>query len=203
MSDLRIPVPRTLVGAIWPATASYRGRVLRAAALVVAGSVILAVSARAQVPFYPVPMTLQSLAVVLIGAVYGARLGTLTLAVYLMEGLLGLPVLANTPERGLGLAYMMGPTGGFLLGFLPAAAIVGWVADRGGDRSFGRMLAAVVAAHVVLFALGFAWLAHLAGPSVAWIKGVQPFLLGTAVKTLLAALVVPAAWDIVARRRQA
>ena len=88
-------------------------------------------------------MTLQTLAVLLIGAAFGTRLAAATVVLYLIEGAVGLPVFAGTPERGIGLAYMMGPTGGFLAGYLASAAIVGWFAERGADRSFARLLGAM------------------------------------------------------------
>ena len=118
--------------------------------LVVAGSLVLWVSAKIKVPFYPVPMTLQTLALFGIAAAYGTRLGVATVALYLIEGALGLPVFAGTPENGIGLAYMFGPTGGYLASYLFAAAIVGYAVDRGLGRNpfklFGVMLVAVVVA---------------------------------------------------------
>ena len=106
----------------------------RSVAAVVLGSLLLTLSAQLQVPFFPVPMTLQVLVVLLVGVAAGPRLAGVTLAVYLAQGAAGLPVFAGTPEKGLGLAYMAGPTGGYLLGFLVAAVLVGWMAERGWDR---------------------------------------------------------------------
>lgn len=201
MTDLRFSMPATtLVGVLWPERTSSIARAVRTTLLVLFGTLILFASARIAVPFYPVPMTMQSLAVLLIGAVYGGRLGTATVLAYLLEGAVGLPVFAGTPERGIGLAYMMGPTGGFLLGFLVAAAVVGVLADRGADRSIARLFAAALAGHAVIFILGFFWLSTLIGPDRAYDAGVAPFLLGTAVKTLLVALAVPAVWGLVRRR---
>src|SRR5947209_549651 len=108
------PTP-TLIAALWPAGASAG---LRFAVLAGLGSLALTLSAKLQVPFYPVPMTMQSLVVLLIGLGFGWRLGTATVLLYLAEGLAGLPVFAGTPEKGIGLAYMMGPTGGYLAGFV-------------------------------------------------------------------------------------
>lgn len=99
--------------------------------LVVAGSIALWISAKIKVPFYPVPMTLQTLALFGIAAAYGLRLGVATVALYLVEGAAGLPVFAGTPEKGIGLAYMVGPTGGYLASYLIAAAIVGYAVQRG------------------------------------------------------------------------
>ena len=123
------------------------------------------------------------------------------MVLYLAEGLLGLPVFTGTPAHGLGLAYMMGPTGGYMVGFVPAMAIVGFFAERGADRSVPRLLGAMTLGHVVLLAFGYAWLARLIGPEMAFTAGVLPFILGTVVKTLLAALLVPAVWNLVGKRR--
>jgi biotin transport system substrate-specific component len=179
----------TLVATLWPQDAA--SRIARFAVLVIAGTLALAVSAKAQVPFYPVPMTLQSLVVLALGAAYGARLAGATLMLYLVEGLLGLPVFAGASA---GPAYMMGPTGGYLAGFLVAAALVGWLADRGWDRSALPLIGAMSLGHAVIFAFGFAWLAMLIGAEKAWTAGVVPFVAATIVKTLLAWALVAVAW---------
>ena len=115
----------TLAEALWPASS---GDVLRNGLLVVAGSLLLTLSAKINVPFYPVPMTMQTLAALVIGVAFGWRLGAATVTFYLVQGAFGLPVFAGTPEKGIGLAYLMGPTGGYLIGFAVAAALVGWLA---------------------------------------------------------------------------
>ena len=201
MTDLRFPLRPTLAGAVWPEQASSGSRLARAALLALVGSAVLTLSARISVPFYPVPLTMQSLAVLLLGAAFGLRLGVATMLLYLVEGAIGLPVFAGTPMHGFGLAYMMGPTGGFLVGFVLAAAVVGFFAERGADRSVPQMLGAMTLGHVVLFVTGYAWLARLIGPEAALVAGVLPFILGTIVKTLLAALVVPSVWNLLAKRR--
>jgi biotin transport system substrate-specific component len=190
MNDNRRP---TLAATLWPQQAA--SRIARFAALAIGGALALAVSAKAQVPFYPVPMTLQTLVVLAIGAAFGARLAAATVALYLAEGLMGLQVFAGA---GAGPAYMAGPTGGYLVGFLVAAGLVGWLAERGWDRSLGWLLAAMVLGHLVIFAFGFAWLDVLIGPEKAWIGGVVPFFAATIVKTLLAWALVAAAWRGVA-----
>src|SRR6185437_5954307 len=111
------------------------------------------------VPFYPVPLTLQTLAVMAIAAAFGARLGTLSVLAYLAEGLAGLPVFAKFAAGPL---YLLGPTGGFLVGFILLAVIVGAAADRGFDRSPVKLFAALVVADAVVFVLGFVWLAWFA-----------------------------------------
>lgn len=156
--------------------------------LALAGSLVMAISAKVKVPFYPVPMNLQTLALMAIAAGYGLRLGTATIALYLLEGALGLPVFTSTPEKGIGLAYMMGPTGGFLAGFLVAAIIVGFAVERGWSGRPVKLFGAMLAADVVLFALGIAWLGALFGwdkPILEW--GLYPFVLGDLVKVALAA----------------
>ena len=106
--------------------------------LVVVGSLFLAASAKIQVPFYPVPMTMQTFVVLFLGFALGSRLGALTVVVYLLEGAAGLPVFAGTPEKGIGIPYMLGPTGGYLVGFVLAAWAVGALAERGWGRSLPR-----------------------------------------------------------------
>lgn len=201
MTDLRVPTRPTLAGAAWPVQSSARLRAARAILLALVGSALMALSAKLSVPFYPVPMSMQSFTVVVLGAAFGARLGAASMALYLVEGAAGLPVFADTPMHGLGIAYMMGPTGGYLIGFVLAAAIVGYFAERGADRSVAQMLGAMTLGHVVLFVTGFAWLAHLIGPDRAFLGGVLPFILGSVLKILLAALLVPAVWNLMARRR--
>jgi biotin transport system substrate-specific component len=184
----------TLAATLWPAQRS--SRIARAAALAVGGALVLTLSAKIQVPFIPVPMTLQTLVVLVLGAAFGARLAAATVALYLLEGLLGLPVFAGAVA---GPAYMAGPTGGFLLGFLIAAALIGFLAERGWDRSWGRLVAAMTLGHVAIFALGFGWLAVLIGPEKGFALGVAPFALATIVKTLLAAALIVAAWGATGR----
>jgi biotin transport system substrate-specific component len=188
-----------LVGPYIPAAGAARAAAF--AGLAVAGALILWASAKIAVPFWPVPMTLQTGAVALIGAAYGWRLGAATVLLYLAEGALGLPVFTGTPERGIGIAYMLGPTGGFLLGFVLMAAIVGWLVERGFDRSPFELFGAMLLADAVVFALGFYWLAALAvlpdgavgiGFDKALTGGVLPFVFGDVVKLALAACLVSA-----------
>ena len=182
------PMNATVASTLWPSRA--RLRLVRAAMLAIGGTLLLAASAKAQVPFYPVPMTLQTLAVLAIGAAYGARLAGATLLLYLGEGLAGLPVFAGV---GAGPGYMAGPTGGFLVGFLVAAALVGWLAERGWGRSAPRLVGAMLLGQIALYALGAAWLASFIGLDKAWRFGALPFLFADAVKTLLAAALIGAA----------
>lgn len=191
-------VASTLMAAVWPRQPG--AALARSVTLMVAGVVLLTLSAKLKVPFYPVPMTMQTFMVLLIGAGYGWRLGTATLTLYLATGALGFPVFADTPERGIGLAYMMGPTGGYLLGFAAAAAMAGWLAERGWDRDAGRALALMLAGHALIFAFGISWLARYVGFERAWALGVAPFYLATVLKAALAAAAVRAGWWLQARR---
>jgi biotin transport system substrate-specific component len=187
----------TLAAHLWPSASS---RVLRNIALVVLGCAVLWVSAKVKVPFWPVPMTLQTFAVLALAAAYGARLGASTVVAYLAAGAAGLPVFTNTPPDIAGPAYLLGPTGGFLVGFAVAAVIVGYAADRHWDRSVPKLLAAMVAADAVVFALGLAWL-PFAVPALGYSwslleAGLFPFLLGDLLKVLIAGLAIPAAWHL-------
>ena len=170
----------TIQDFLFPAGARDRA-ILRAVLLALAGSLLLTLSAKLKVPFHPVPMTMQTMVVLMLGVAYGSRLGTATVALYLLQGAAGLPVFADTPERGIGLAYMAGPTGGYLAGFMAAA----WVAGAIGKGGIARFAAAMIAGHVVIFAIGLAWLAAAIGAERAWIVGAAPFMLATLLKSAL------------------
>lgn len=167
---------------LWPA-ATPAQRLLRNVALAFVGTLLLTLSAKVQVPFYPVPVTFQTAVVFLIGIAYGWRLGAATVLAYLAEAAMGLPVLAGTPEKGIGLAYMAGPTGGYLLGFVAAAAISGFVAERA--RGILTLGLGVLAATVAVYVPGVLWLSQFTGLENAFAFGVAPFLLGDLVKLLL------------------
>jgi len=179
--------------------------------LAIAGSIALWISAKVQIPFFPVPMTLQTLVVLIIGMAYGWRLGAATIALYLAQGAAGLPVFAGTPEKGISLAYMFGPTGGFLLGFLLAAIAVGVLAERGWDRNIFTTAAAMLIGNVLIYVPGLLWLAEGIGSMVGigsfagigWEKaitfGIKPFILSDLFKLVLAALFMPMIWNVVKR----
>lgn len=169
----------------------------RSVAMVAAGSLVLAVSAKIQVPFWPVPMTMQSLAVLMIGITFGGRLATATVLAYLAEGLAGLPVFASA---GAGPGYFMGPSAGYLLGFLIAAPMIGWLAQRGWDRTLGRVAVAMALGHVLLFVPGMLWLAASLGLSQAVAVGLTPFIGATIVKTGLGVALVAALWSVIGKR---
>ena len=169
------------------------------AALVIGGSLLIWLAAKVQVPFWPVPMTLQVMAVFALAATLGLRPGLAAVALYVAEGAAGLPVFAGTPEKGIGLAYMMGPTGGYILGFVLMAAVVGWLADRGFGRNSWKLALAGLAGLAALYAPGLAWLAQFVGMDKALASGFWPFILGDLVKLAVVALAVPAAWKLTRR----
>jgi biotin transport system substrate-specific component len=176
--------------------------IFRNVALAIGGTLCLWVSAKIQIPFYPVPMTMLTFMVLAIGMAFGWRLGAAAIAVYLVEGAFGLPVFAGTPEKGVGLAYMLGPTGGYLLGCLPAAALCGWLAERGWDRDFAMTALAMFAGNLVIYGFGLAWLGSVVGwdkPVLAW--GLTPFLLGDLTKLALVTALLPVAWRLLGRSR--
>lgn len=159
-------------------------------AAVLLGTLVLAIASQISVPMLPVPMTMQTLAVILIGALYGWRLGAATILAWLGEAALGLPVLANGTG---GLAPFMGPTAGYLVSFPFVAALVGWLAERGWNGSRPAFaFASMLAGHALCLALGAAWLATLIGAEKAMLAGVVPFLLGSLVKSGLGAAILTA-----------
>lgn len=172
---------------------------LRQVALVAAGVAFLALLAQLRVQVGPVPVTGQTLGVLLLGAAYGLRLGTVATGAYLLLGAAGLPLFTGGQA---GVAYALGPTGGYLVGFVVAAALLGALAERGWDRSLGSAALAMFLASCVIYACGLAWLHGVIGGT--WLRTVQvglvPFLLGDLLKLLIAAAALPAAWRLVGRR---
>lgn len=167
--------------------------------LAIVGTLLLTLSAKTRVLLGPVDISMQTLAVFLIAAAFGMRLGVATLLLYMAEGAIGLPVFQGTPEKGIGIDYMLGSTGGYLAGFVVMAAIVGWAADRGWDRHPVKLFNAILVAEIVMMAMGFAWLALLIGPEKSWQFGVVPFVVGDLIKVALAASLVPAVWSLLRR----
>ena len=186
-----------LAMALWPSD-DKTGRLVRAIVLIAAGSVLMTVSAKLTVPFWPVPLSMQTFAALLIGAAYGWRLGGITVLAYLAQGAMGVPVFAGA---GAGLPYLLGPTGGYLLGFAIGAVVVGWLAERGWDRRVLTTLAAMVIGNLVIYALGVGWLTTIVGSvERAFALGLVPFLLGDALKIALATALLPYAWSLIQRR---
>ena len=175
---------------------------LKQAALVVLGIAILAVAAKIKVPMYPVPITMGTFAVLALGAAYGPGLGLATIMGYMMLGALGLDVFAGSGAEASGLTYMMGGTGGYLVGYVAATVLLGALARKGWDRSAPRMAGAMLLGNVIIYVPGLAWLGMLYGwnePILAW--GLTPFLAGDLLKLALAAAILPAAWKLVGRAR--
>ena len=183
---------------------------LKKTLMVLAGSLFIAAAAKVSVPMWPVPISLQTLAVLLVGFAMGSRLGALTVGVYLAQGAMGLPVFA--PNTMPGLAGLLGPTGGFLVGFVGLAWLAGLAVERGLARGAVTTAAAALVASALLYVPGVLWpmaVAGAAGIEAGWIGQdagfywahfVGPFLLGDALKSVIAALVVTGAWAVLTRR---
>ena len=159
--------------------------IFRNGALALFGSWMLAALSQVTIGA-PVPMTLQTLGVMLIGLTFGGRLAFAAVAAYLVQGAIGLPVFAGFAG---GLVHFSGPTGGYLVGFLLGATLIGYLADTGATRSWGGALTALFAGLVVVFALGLAWLGHIVGYDKAIEYGLTPFILGDAIKLILALVI--------------
>jgi len=176
-------------------------------ARVVLGSLFVALCAQISIPLRPVPITGQTLGVLLVGALLGRRLGALALLAYLGEGLVGLPVFAGgtsawSPSSVPGVPVIIGPTAGYLIGFVPAAFLVGWLAEHGWDRRVLSAAAAMALGNVVIYVLGLAGLARFVPPASLLPLGLLPFLPGDALKIALAAAVLPGAWALTPGRRE-
>ena len=152
------------------------------------GSVILAISSKIKIPFYPVPMTMQTLVILLIGACFGWRLGVATISLYLFEGIIGLPVFSGTPEKGIGIVYFTGPTMGYLVGFIIAVYFAGkFNYDDNLFKTFFKLTFAI--SFIYLF--GLLWLGNLIGWDKPIFKlGAQPFLLAELFKVLIVTLAI-------------
>ena len=168
---------------------SFRqSKLLKYVFLALIGSIILAVSSKIKIPFYPVPMTMQTLIVLVIGIGFGWKLGLATVSLYLFEGIIGLPVFSGTPEKGIGLIYFTGPTMGYLIGFLVAVYISGKFSY---DSNLVKNFLKLMLATSIIYILGMSWLGSLIG----WDKpifqlGAQPFLLAELFKILIATLAI-------------
>jgi biotin transporter BioY len=162
--------------------------------LILGGSLLVALSAQVAIrlPFSPVPVTGQTLAVLLVGALLGSRRGAMSLLAYWLGGTMGLPAFAAGAS---GPAYAAGPTGGYLVGFIAAAFITGWLAERGWDRHVATTALAMLAGSAAIYACGLAWLSLFAGGQ-AFALGLLPFLPGDSVKLALAAAVLPSGWRL-------
>ena len=197
---------QTLVEIVWPNSTMHNamGRALRVTLLTIIGSLIIWLAAKIQIPFYPVPMTMGTFAVLVIGMAYGWRLGTATVLLYLAEGAIGLPVFAGTPEKGIGLAYMFSSTGGYLFGYVLSAAVVGILAERGWDKNILTTSLAMLVGNLLIYLPGLLWLGVLFGwdkPIIQW--GLAPFVFGDLAKLVLAATFMPLLWKLFGHHRAA
>jgi len=200
-----LTTPNTLLGAFQPK--NNVAKLVTNGAIVVLGTLLITAAAKINVPVWPIPVTLQSFAIAALAAAFGMRIAVATVALYLAQGAFGLPVFAT----GGGLPYLLGPSGGFLLGFLAMAAIIGFAADRGASNRPLTMFAAMMAGNVVMFAFGFAWLVAMAGQA-AWVdqtnviasafaKAVQPFMVWDILKMAFASLTVTGLWSLFGKKR--
>jgi len=200
-----LTTPNTLLGIFQP-----KGDVAKLAingAIVVLGTLLITAAAKINVPVWPVPVTLQSFAIAALAATFGMRIGVATVALYLLQGAMGLPVFAG----GGGAVYLLGPTGGFLVGFLVQAGIIGYAADRGASSRPFTLFGAMLVATAVLYAFGFAWLVAMSGAAQwvdqtnvvasAFAKAVQPFIVWDVLKMAFAALTVSGLWGLFASKR--
>ncbi len=164
--------------------------------LILSGSLLVGLMAQIAIslPFTPVPITGQTFGVLLVGALLGSRRGALALGLYLLEGIAGLPVFAGGTG---GPARLLGPTGGYLLGFVAAAGVTGWLCERGWDRRVFTAALAMLVGNIVIYLFGLPWLALFVGPEKALMMGLWPFIPGDALKLTLAALALPSAWALV------
>lgn len=191
---------QALVQRYWPAReqAGMAQGAIRALALIAFGSLFLAVMAQVKVPMWPVPITFQTFAVLLLGLTYGFRLGTATILAHVAQGAMGLPVFAGGAG---GIAVLMGPTGGYIAGFVLAVMLTGWLADRGWSRRILPAIAALLIGNAVIYLVGVSYLHAAFVPDLqkALAVGIAPFLIGDALKIALAVSVLQLSWKRAAK----
>jgi biotin transport system substrate-specific component len=192
MTTISPAAHRPLADALLPRTA------VASTVVVLSGALLTAGAAQVSVPIWPVPITGQTLAVLLVGSALGARRGALSMLVYALLGVVGLPVFA---DGSAGVGVLVGPSGGYIVGFVAAAALVGWVAERFGDRPLRNALLSFALGTVVTFVTGMAWLAVALGLDLQQTLqyGLYPFVLGGVVKTLIGAGVISLGWTAALR----
>jgi biotin transport system substrate-specific component len=193
---------RVLTETFWAAEGN--ALLVKRIVLVVAGILALAVAAKIKLPIppSPVPVTMGTFAVLSIGAAYGPRLGLVTIFGYMLIGALGFDIFANSSAEANGLTYMMGGTGGYLVGYVLATLAMGYLARIGWDRNVFKMGASMLISNALIYIPGILWLAHLytwEKPILEW--GLTPFLIGDGMKLALAALIVPALWKLIGSAR--
>jgi len=164
-------------------------KIIRTALVALLGTILITISAKIKIPFYPVPMTMQTFVILLIGITFGYKVGIATVSLYLLEGIIGMPVFANSPEKGIGITYFIGPTMGYLIGFLVAVYFAGkFKYDKGKINTFLKLTFAVS----FIYFFGMIWLGTLIGWDKPIFKlGAQPFLLAESFKILLLVFLTP------------
>ena len=164
-----------------------QAKLIKSLVVIFLGSIALTISAKIKIPFYPVPMTMQTFVVVLMGVTFGWKIGVATISLYLLEGIIGFPVFAGTPEKGLGLIYFIGPTMGYLIGFLFAAFLAGYLNLK--TNIFLIFLKLILSVSII-YILGILWLGHLIGWDKPLLKlGLMPFLLAELFKISLLTII--------------
>ena len=173
-------------------------KIFKSLIVIFLGSLLLTLSAKVKIPFYPVPMTMQTFVVLFLGISFGYKIGLATIGLYLVEGIIGLPVFSNSPEKGVGLVYFTGPTMGYLIGFLPAVFLLGylklddWIKKENGSVKvfFINLIKLFISVSTIYF-LGLYWLINLIGFEKALLFGLKPFWLAELFKILLLAFLIP------------
>ena len=173
-------------------------RIFKSLIVIFLGSILLTISAKVKIPFYPVPMTMQTFVVLFLGLSFGYKIGLATVSLYLIEGIIGLPVFSNSPEKGIGLVYFTGPTMGYLIGFLPAVFLTGFLKlddwtkkENESLKFFLNNLIKLIISVSVIYLLGLIWLNNLIGFEKALLFGFKPFWIAELFKILLLAFLVP------------
>tara|TARA_B100000900_G_scaffold234922_1_gene199448 strand:- start:86 stop:670 length:585 start_codon:yes stop_codon:yes gene_type:complete len=177
-----------------------QSQIIKRILIVFLGSILLTISAKIKIPFYlfPVPMTMQTFVVLFLGIGFGYKIGSATVLLYLLEGIFGLPVFSNSPEKGVGMAYFVGPTMGYLMGFVLAVTLIGYFKlddwTRKGKKSvkfFFKNLIKLLISVSVIYLLGIMWLSNLIGIEKALLFGLKPFWLAELFKIFLLAFLTP------------
>ena len=173
-------------------------KIFKSLIVIFLGSLLLTLSAKVKIPFYPVPMTMQTFVVLFLGISFGYKIGLATIGLYLVEGIIGLPVFSNSPEKGVGLVYFTGPTMGYLIGFLPAVFLTGYLKlddwmkkENGSVKVFFINLIKLFISVSTIYFLGLYWLSNLIGFEKALLFGLKPFWLAELFKVLLLAFLIP------------
>ena len=162
-------------------------KIIKSILVIILGSIALTISAKIKIPFYPVPMTMQTFVVLFLGISLGYKIGLASVGLYLLEGVLGLPVFSNSPEKGIGIVYFTGPTMGYLIGFLTASYLASKINNK---DSFLIVLTKLIIATSTIYMLGLLWLGTLIGwDKPIFVLGAKPFLLAEIFKVVLLALI--------------